>query len=75
MTKLLTVLALNLRVVSRFGALLRKVTHLVAVAALDVGGILWLITFLEDMILGATVAASALLNIGALWHLSMSIAV
>jgi hypothetical protein len=65
-TKLLAILALDLGVVPRLGALLGEMALLFTVAARDVGGVLGLVALLGHVILRATVVAGALGNVGAL---------
>lgn len=69
--ELLTVAALDLGVIPRFRAVPREMAHLIAVPAGDIGGILGLIALLGNMVLGAAVAASALLGVRALFCVSV----
>jgi hypothetical protein len=70
MTELLAVAALNFREVSRLWALLREMALFFAVAARSVSRILGLIALLGHVVLGATVVAGALGNVGALLRVS-----
>jgi hypothetical protein len=69
-TKLLAVLALDLGVVPRLGALPGDVALLFTVAARNVGGVLGLVALLGHVVLGATVVARALDGIRALMLVS-----
>jgi hypothetical protein len=66
MTKLLAVTALDLGVITRLGTIPREMTLLLTVAARSVVGVLRLIALLGHMVLGVTVVAGTLGDVGAL---------
>jgi polyferredoxin len=69
MTELLTVVALNLGPILGLRAVPREMTELLAVAALLLVGVLWLWALLGKVVLGVTVAAGTLGDVGALTNI------